>query len=263
MAQNQTLGRGKVYIERLPTNVKIATGNTERYIGNTPAFSTSRTDENLDHFNSDEGLKQKDITVTLQSTMSGTISFDDISKENIALLFSGDAEVVTQVASVSAVTETRKLTPGMSLQIGVSASLPQGVRGLTEVVVKTTGGSPTTVAESGNFSVNLDTGRIDVVADPAEATIDGDTDFTIEYKLGAGTIERVVSGSEQVYCAVRFESKNAYGAQRDYYFPYVKLTPDGDFSLKGDDWQTGSFALEILKRDETTERAYVDGRKFA
>lgn len=264
MAQNQILGRGKVYVERLPTNVKVATGNAERYIGNTPAFSTSRTDENLDHFNSDEGLKQKDITVTLQSTMSGSVGFDDISKENLALLFSGAASVITQVATGgTAVSETRKLTPGMSLQIGVTEDLPQGVRGLTEVTVKTTGGSPTTVSPTGNFTVDLDTGRIDVEVDPAEATMDGTTDFTIEYKLGAGTIDQVISGSEQVYCAIRFISKNAYGKQQDYYFPYVKLTPDGDFSLKGDDWQTGTFALEILKRDETTERVYMNGRKFA
>lgn len=262
MAQNQTLGRGRVYIERLPTNVKVATGNTERYIGNTPNFATSRSDENLDHFNSDEGLKQKDITVTLQSTMSGSINFDDISKENLALLFSGAADTDTQTASAVAVSETRKLTPGMSLQIGVSASLPQGVRGLTEVVVKTSPGG-TTVAEAGNFTVDLDLGRIDVLDDPAEATIDGATDFTIEYKLGAGKIDRVISGSEQVYCAIRFISKNAYGSQRDYYLPYVKITPDGDFSLKGDDWQNGTFALEILKRDDNTERVYCDGRKYA
>lgn len=263
MAQEQILGRGKVYVERLATGIKIATGVAERYIGNTPAFSTSRSDDNLDHFDSDEGLKQKDITVTLQSTMSGSVGFDSISKENLALLFSGTASIVTQTATGGTpVTETRKLTPGMSLQIGATASLPQGVRGLTEVTVKTSPGG-TVVPATANFTVDLETGRIDVVAAPAESTITGTTDFTIEYKLGAGTIEQVISGGEQVYCAIRFISKNAYGKQQDYYFPYVKLTPNGDFSLKGDDWQNGQFALEILKRDDTTERVYVNGRKFA
>jgi hypothetical protein len=259
-AQQQVLGRGKIYFERFATNAKIGNG-AERYLGNTPSFSTSRSDENLDHFDSDEGLKQKDIVVTLQSTQTGTVQFDSISKENIALLFSGDASVVTQTATgTTPVSETRKLTPGTSLQIGLDATHPLGVRGLSEVTVKTTGGTPTTVSATGNFVVHLDTGRIDVVDAPAETTIDGMTDFTIEYKLAAGTFDQVISAGQQVYGALRFVSANAYGPQRDYYFPYVKLTPNGDFSLKGDDWQKGEFALEILKRDDTTERVYVAGR---
>jgi hypothetical protein len=62
--QNQVLGRGRLYVERFADGTKIGDG-IERYMGNTPQFALSRSDENLEHFSSDEGLKQKDISVTL------------------------------------------------------------------------------------------------------------------------------------------------------------------------------------------------------
>ena len=55
-------------------------------------------------------------------------------------------------------------------------------------------------------------------------------------------------------------SDNPKGANRDYYFPYVKLTPDGDYALKGEEWMQIGFSFEILKKADNIEGAYVDGR---
>jgi len=44
--------------------------------------------------------------------------------------------------------------------------------------------------------------------------------------------------------------------------PYVKLMPNGDFALKGDEWQQLSFNIEVLKKG-TLEAVYMDGRAVA
>ena len=72
----------------------------------------------------------------------------------------------------------------------------------------------------------------------------------------------MVSSSNSVYGALRFVADNPKGDNRDYYFPYVKLAPDGDYALKGDEWQQISFSFEVLKKASNIEAVYVDGRPF-
>ena len=69
--------------------------------------------------------------------------------------------------------------------------------------------------------------------------------------FGAGT---------EVRGALRYISTNPVGPKKDVYWPYVKLTPNGDFSLKGDEWQTIPFTFEVLKKDNVTPRVVIDGR---
>ena len=69
------------------------------------------------------------------------------------------------------------------------------------------------------------------------------------------TIER----GSQATGALRFISSNPTGIQRDYYFPYVKISSDGDYALKGDDWQSMGFTFEALKLPGR-ERVYIDIR---
>lgn len=73
---------------------------------------------------------------------------------------------------------------------------------------------------------------------------------------GLGSIT-VIGRADAIYGALFFESDNPVGANSNYWFPYVSLTPTGTFALKGDVWQVMSFAVEALKRDSLTERCYV------
>ena len=44
--------------------------------------------------------------------------------------------------------------------------------------------------------------------------------------------------------------------------PYVKISPNGDYALKGDEWQQIPFNIEILKKTGF-EALYSDGRAYA
>lgn len=116
------------------------------------------------------------------------------------------------------------------------------------------GGAAGDVPAANNWEVDLGTGRVYIL--PDAANIDDDDLLTITYDTGAHTVEQTISQGRSIFGAVRFISDNPVGSQRDYFFPYAKLTPDGDYALKGDDWQSMSFSLDILRRDSNTERVY-------
>ncbi len=258
MSQNQILGRGKVYFDKFLPGTKTKTG--ELYLGNTPALSLSAADTALDHYDSDAGLKVKDISITLQSDLTGSVQTDNISIENIALWFMGDSSKITQVASMAAVTEPLTVSPGFWYQLGVDDAHPAGVIAVSDFSVSDTAAEPAPITAD-NFTVDLVNGRFMVNVDSAD--VDADTEVTVSYKLAASMQEAMVYNGTQIFGAMRFVSNNPVGPQRSYYMPYVKLTSDGDYNLKGDDWQAMTFAMEVLQLDDTHQRIYVNGTPLA
>jgi len=253
------LGKGRIFFDRYPTGVALTAatqGLGERYIGNTPEFTTSSSSENLDHYDSDSGIKVKDDSVQLSFDRTGKLVTDSISTENLALLFLGERSTITQTASTG-LTTTVTAKRGMFYQLGASESLPQGVRKVTSVVVTKGAGFSTPVTMAGNYQIDEDLGRI-YIEDDAVAI--NDEAIRITFNTLASTREVVISGSTPIYGALRLVSDNPKGANRDYFFPYVKLAPDGDYALKGEEWQQIGFQFEILKKASSVEAAYVDGR---
>lgn len=53
-----------------------------------------------------------------------------------------------------------------------------------------------------------------------------------------------------------FITRNASGPDRKILMPYVTLAPNGDYNLKGDDWQQIPFTLELLRKG-ATESIYI------
>lgn len=256
-ARNYVVPKGKLYFDQFADNVVVGAltrGSGERYFGNTPGFSTSSSSENLDHFSSDGGLKVKDESVQLSLDRTATMSCDNISDENLALFLQGATSTITQAAATG-VSETLTVQKGNHYQLGVSAALPAGVRSVASVAI-TIGATP--VVQAGNYTVDLVLGRI-YIEDAAPGIVNGAA-LIITYNVAAGTRQQTISGNTTIYGSMRLVADNPKGANKDFYFPYVKLQPDGDFELKSDTWQTINFAVEILKKADTVSAIYVDGR---
>lgn len=263
--KNYVLGRGKVFFDRFPANAIInasTQGEGERYLGNTPEFSMTSETEDLDHYDSDGGIKNKDDSVQLTKDFTGQFTCDNVVDENVALFVQGDASIITQTAATGEIDIVTSAKRGRFYQLGVSDVLPSGVRNISNVVIKK-GGAPgwaTTVVQAGNYEVDPELGRIYIEAD---APAINNEDIQITYNVGAYTRSQVVSSSNAIYGAVRFIADNPKGPNKDYYFPYCKLAPDGDYNLKGDEWQTMGFTVEILKKATNIANIYVDGRAQA
>jgi hypothetical protein len=361
--QNYTLGRGEVHFSRFKPNTQNPSGFF--YIGNTPEFNLTIESENLDHFSSDEGIREKDDSVPLEVNRTGSLITDSISPRNIALFFFGEESVVTTLSATDQEETIEGALKGHSYKLGQSSSAPAGLFGISEfgfsvaaegaTLTKATGtlsfsgtgtdGDTITIGDitytlravpsdpydvdigasaagtAGNlvaainagagagtaYGLNtpahpevtavLDTADVDVTAreggtngNAIGTTEDGSgtswgaatltgatgaayvegTDYTVDYDNGlltildegsivdnsdidvvysvaASTRDRVISGSQPVEGAMIYKARNPKGKNFNYYFPWVKITPNGDYALKGDEWQQIPFTIEALK----------------
>lgn len=257
MDNNYTLGRGELHFGQFVTGTQTPQG--ELYFGNSPELAFSAEQETLDHYNSDEGIRQKDESVILQQDYMGSFITDNISPENLAFFFLGEASTLTDAGSTITDEEHDGVAPGRTYQLGTSATMPAGVRSVSSVAVTDDDGTPVTFDETDDYTVDLDLGRVYVV--PGGAITDG-TNLRISYTIGASTRTKVISKGKSIEGSLRYIAKNPAGDNIDYFMPYVKLMPNGDFALKGDEWQQLSFNIEVLKKG-TLEAVYMDGRPIA
>ncbi len=277
MAQtnNYTLGRGKLYFGQFPAGTYTAAAQPERYLGNTPEFSVTMAETKLDHFNSDEGVKEKDASISLQVDRTGQLTTDNVNPKNIALFFFGSEETIAEAGGALA-DEFADIQPGYYYQLGVSVTRPTGARGLlgatddsnstavAPVVFDATdsNSSATPYTEGTDYTVDLATGRLFIVEAADGGTIAEGSTVGVTFNVDASTYSQVISGSTAVAGQLRFVAHNPEGLQVDYYFPYAKISPNGDYQLKGDDWQKIPFNVEILAPTDR-EAIYANGRAFA
>ncbi len=251
MANNYVLGRGKVSFARYNGDVL----GHFRYIGNTPELSFNIESEELPHYNSDEGVREKDDSVPLETNRSGTMTTDNIQKENVSLFFFGEDSVVTQTAVASAPETFEDVPVGAVLKLGIAPSRPAGYMGVLVTAVTSGGGA---MVLGTDYTVDADMGLVTLVE--TSAVHDEVADVVVTYSVRGHTRDRVVSGSTPVEGALIYRELNPKGDDNIWFMPYVKVTPSGDYNLKGDDWQTLPMALEILKLDTNTEAIYRDGQ---
>lgn len=356
---NYVVGRGRLFFGQFKPNTRDPRG--QLYFGNTPALSLAQSEDTLDHYSSEGGVRVKDASVSLQNDSSGSFQCDNIALENLALWFRGftttnieagsasatgtitfstavpadgdkvtiggqditfvdedpvgmqveiagtigaqatalanfindltstlgvtataNAAVVTITANApgaggNAVTlaktaatpanitvsgatlaggtstteEIGNVERGRWYQLGKTDDLPQGVRRVGSVTI--------TDVAADSYTVDAAAGRI-YIKPEAEDIVNGD-DLEVSYGIEAGVDDIVIARSDIIEGEMQFVANNAAGHNSDYYWPYVKLSPDGDFSLKGDEWQTMTFNFEILKRDALIERQYITRRR--
>ena len=267
--QKYTLGRGEVFFNKFKPGTNIGEG--ERYLGNTPEYSLTNDVETLDHFNSDRGLREKDESVLLEISSSGSMTCDNISGDNVALFFLGNL-LTKSSTSVTAQKEVfTSWKRGYTMQLGTTDTTPTGVRKVSNVKVgKAASGATidmssdinsmsgvTVIDAAGNYEVDTELGRL--YLEPTSAEINGDIKLVVQFDVAAQSRQMVVSSNDVVQGSLRFVAHNAKGENKDYFFPKVTLSPDGDYNLKGDDWQSMGFTFEALKLPGR-ERVYIDIR---
>jgi hypothetical protein len=259
---NYTLGRGELYFDRFLTGTTTKSG--ERYLGNSTEFNINIASQMLDHFNSDQGIRVKDDSVVLELTRTGSFILDDISADNLSLLLLGTSGSVAQTAVVvtdAVLAPVGSVQKDRYYQIGATTLNPSGIRNATAITVKkgTTVGTATAATLGTDYTVDAALGRVYI---PTGSSVAPATEgLWVTYTPVVNSrVQVVTSSNATIEGALRFIAKNPKGTDRDYYMPYAKLSPNGDFSLKGDSWQQLPFNVEILLLDASTQAIYVDGR---
>jgi hypothetical protein len=251
---NYTLGRGEVHFGQYKPSTQIPRG--ERYLGNTPELGFTAEQENLDHYSSDRGVRIKDESVLLQLDYAGSFITDNISPENIAAFFLGDSLTTTVTAATGVAFTLTEIEQGLTYQLGTTDTTPSGARKIAAFTITT----PAACVEGVDYVVDLELGRVTILEGSTKLT-DGLASVVGTYNVEASTRNRVISKANTIEGSLRYIAKNPAGDNIDYFMPWVKLTPNGDFQLKGDEWQQLPFTLEILKKG-SLESIYMDGRPY-
>ncbi|WP_288959819.1 hypothetical protein [uncultured Sulfitobacter sp.] len=253
MDPNYVIGSGKLYFDQFAAGTKTRSGS-ERYLGNSPELGLNQSEETVEHYDSDNGKKVKDRDVSISNDLGGSFTLDDISMANMALWFGGAVAQVTQAAGAGVAETVTGAQLGTYIQLGVDADTPQGVRKISNVAIN----NGAVVAEANNYEVDETLGRIYILEDAADISAGDDLDFT--YDVAAYTEEQVVPAGTVIEGRMVFIANNAEGENKDYAWPYVKIRPDGDFALKGDDWQAMTFNFEVLKLNDSTPSSAATSR---
>ena len=262
--KSYVIGKGRLYFDAFLPGTKTPTG--ERYLGNSPELSSTIAQDTLDHIDADQGLNVKDDQVTIQNDLTGAFVLDSIENANVALWYGGDTETVSVLAATGVTDPDTTIKRGRFYQIGTSDINPSGTRKVVNVVVSsvvpavvpTDPPVVTVIPNANNFDIDLELGRIYVEADAPGLT--DTTVLRVTYDQEAIVRETTIAKGDEVRGAMRFIANNPHGPDKDYFWPYVKVTSNGDYALKGDSWQQMSFTYEALKRDDTVDRLYIDGR---
>lgn len=85
MADDLTLGRGKLFFQ--PYLLGETTGGALGYFGDTTEVSLAETSQDLDHYNSEAGIKVLDKSVVLTQDQTITFTTDNINEGNLAFWF--------------------------------------------------------------------------------------------------------------------------------------------------------------------------------
>lgn len=234
---NQTLGRGELRFSKFTTPTSYIPAGFE-YLGNTTEFSMTVQAQMLDHYSMDHGIQEKDKSIPTRVDRTGKFTADSISITNLGRFFFGDALTVTQTSS-TAVSETLPpVIPGFSYQLGITANRPAGVKGVANVAI-------TSKTAGVDFVFDAARGIITILAG---GTIAAGATPTVTYDIVANSYDQIISGNVPVVGALMFVADNPEGANVDYLMRYVRLVPNGDFSLKAENaWQQLPFTVEILR----------------
>jgi len=151
-AQNYTLGRGKLFFSRFLPGTKTPAGFG--YVGNTPEFSLTIDPQMLEHYSSDEGIREKDDSMVLEIARSASWTTDDIQQSNLSVFFLGDEETYGQTLVASHMETLSDVLAGKTYKLGATEANPVGYMGINPAGVSVVTGGDTLVGGGVDYTLD-------------------------------------------------------------------------------------------------------------
>lgn len=252
-----TLGRGEIWLGRLPERGVPTNRLGEIYIGNTPEFSTVRRIETMDAADSFDGERVAEEGVVVAEIHTARFTTDHISLENLALWY-GAHEPERQVILGATRTETFIISPGRGYQLGRDGKNidPRGIRKVTSVSFV---GTPYThLLPPPGVTLDLARGRFVVAPDSTWNFADGTSLRQVQFTYASQSRDHVKPSRKELIGSLRFISYNPVGEQTDYIYPKVSLRPSSEINLKGDSWQSIGFDTTALRLSPSVPYMYAE-----
>lgn len=253
-ANDYTLGKGKFYFREFERGTQTPKAGGFRRLGNVPEATVSQSSEKLDHTSSEGGINVKDASVTTSQDSAIAFTTDNVSLDNLALWFNSEVSEIVEAGGDIEAEAITDIVIGTFYQLGESSETPQGVRRVTDVVVKK---GVTTLVLGTDYFLDANAAMVEFID---SATISAGDDVAIDYTVPAGTRRVVIGGNDQIEGQFKFIADNPKGTNKDTYWPYVQITADGDYSLIGTDWQSIGFTVDVLSAADGSPRSITEQR---
>lgn len=248
-----TLGKGKFYFRRFQPGTQTPEPGGFRRLGNVPEATVTRNLEKLEHTSSEGGVNMKDAAVDTANDQNLAFTTDNVSLDNLAMWFMSS---VSEIVEAGGTVQDEPLGDfGMDsyAQLGETTTTPQGVRNVSAVTLegKVAAAATAELVEGTHYRVDLKRGLVEFLVDDL-------TDVTATYTVTAGTRKVVLDGNQTIEGELKFFADNPKGSNKDTHWPYVQLSPDGDYALIGTDWQTVGFAVSVLSPADGRPRSITE-----
>lgn len=247
------LGRGELYFAPFGPDMVADAG--EVYLGNTTEFVTSREVETKDSYDSFDGQKIKAEGAVVKEIHGARFTTDNIALDNLSFWFGEEVGTFVQNRSEN-LSETVFARKGRYFQLGITPTLPIGIRGIESVEFYRAEDLETQIPELANFDLDKRQGRFQILPDAPD--VENGDEIVVQYEQRDIVSSVLESGKREFFGSLRYISRNPVGPQKNYFYPFVKLMPIGEIDHKSNTWQTLSFEVEIQRRNPLFQYVYID-----
>lgn len=121
------VGSGELYVALLDDDGNLPAGGGERFIGDTTAFTLNVEEERTVVYSGDGPVATKLIDRVIRKNFSATVTVQDMSADNLALLLSGETTSAAAANAAAAKSVVGPLAADRWYPLGVDATHPLGV----------------------------------------------------------------------------------------------------------------------------------------
>ena len=221
-----------------------------RYLGSSKELNLTQENETLEHKSSECGFNTTDEEIIISSKLTGSFTLDNINTENLAMFFAGEVSNQTQTEATGK-TEIRKVYPSLGYRLGTSKENAKA-------------GTPATatLVEGVDYEYTPETGFLMIGDTNSTSQIKAEgTWVVVTYDLKKAAREVIISKGQSIVGEFLFRGCNAKGENRQYWMPKVRLSPNGDFALKGgEEWSQMAFNITALEPEGAGSMLYINGQ---
>ena len=252
--EGHVYGSYEAYFDRFAPGTKNRTGR--RRIGYITVLGINSNVTTLKGLNPDEGIPVQVAEVQTAVEYGMNLTCESIDGFLLAAVFLGSSSVFSQ-SNTPVSNEAITVLQGCTYQLGAALGHGMGVRNVSSVVVTNVAGD-TTYDLTDDYTLDAAMGTITIVEGGAIAD---DTVVHVDYTPATESREVIVTGSTVAEGELFLKSNAPQGTKRDVLFTNVKLTLNGDYTLKGDNqWQQLPIQAAISQKDSDTPAFLFQGR---
>lgn len=219
------LGSGRVYVDRKEDGVFKG----YKYVGNTTKFEIKENTEKKERISKDHSNYGSALdTVYIKQPADVNISLDDLDKDNLALVFMGNASSLS-VSAGTVTDEAQKAYPG--------SLLLASQRNISAVVITDSSGATTYALGTDYEITDAKTGLINILS---TGSITEGQDVLVDYSHAGFTSNKVEGGTNSsIIMRVLFEGVNQVNQKKSVVRVFQAiLAPTTGVDFKSDDFTT-------------------------